>query len=305
MKPTITPIFEQPELGLAGPILYRGYQIEEGIRAIEEKRRQDEEYERTRPERERKAAEIVNQSRPQSGWAAAGTFIARPLRRNEDGSIQERTPLINPTPPPPTDNPFHDPDVDMDDEDTPLISSEGIRGRNVNTAPDLEDVDLSDEPPRQPPQTSSSIPRPTGNQIAAGGAAVAAGAAIGASTYIEATTRTGTSIPRLPQNPPPSQPPQPPPEPPPTPINPPPNTSDPVYNLPTEDPYNPNDTQPNPPPIQPEVPPPPNTDMDIDLDTTELVVVKELRVPISRSSVPALLTGVTLGSVATGLYFLL
>lgn len=79
----------------------------------------------------------------------------------------------------------------MDDEDTPLISSEGIRGRNVNTAPDLEDVDLSDEPPRQPPQTSSSIPRPTGNQIAAGGAAVAAGAAIGASTYIEATTRAG------------------------------------------------------------------------------------------------------------------
>jgi hypothetical protein len=97
MKPGITPIFEQPELGLGGSaIFYRGYQIVEGISAIEEKRRRDREYELYRPEMERKASEIVSQSQPSSGWAAAGTYIARPLRRNESGTMEEQKPLIAP-----------------------------------------------------------------------------------------------------------------------------------------------------------------------------------------------------------------
>ena len=115
---------------------------------------------------ERKASEIVSQSQPSSGWAAAGTYIARPLRRNESGTMEEQKPLIAPgslsglsiLAPPRYDNVFHgddEMDEDMDEEST-LLPSTGLRNRNVDTPSDLRDVDLSDENENQNQSKSKS-----------------------------------------------------------------------------------------------------------------------------------------------------
>jgi hypothetical protein len=96
LKPPPFVAVEQPELGLAGPILYRAYQIEQGIEAIEEKRRRDEEEERIREENFRIASERFRNYRPPGGYSSMGSYIIRPPHRGSarNTSDEEKIPLL-------------------------------------------------------------------------------------------------------------------------------------------------------------------------------------------------------------------
>jgi len=218
-----------------------------------------------------------------------------------------------------------DEDIPFMDERTPIMMVRPRAGyvpteSNISGSNELEDVDLRDVQPTPPQPT----PRVTIGRAAAAGGAVLAGGAIAEGIYVE--TRN-PSTPQIPQpNPPaetPTQPPatdvpteppnnptnptQPPVEPPVQPSNP--DTGNPIYDLP------PDQIQPPPyiPPVTPNQPPSGEIPMDIDFPSgpepnegKELVLVKEIRVQRnSRQSVlPALLTGVAVGSGITGLFFL-
>jgi hypothetical protein len=368
-KPTITPVFEQPEEALGGVLAYRGYQIYQGLRSIDQKRREDE-------ENQNHTNQVINQ-RPIT-TSEAGTYIASPVRRNESGSIEERTPLIGgaggsssssssqnqyssagtyigsrpgrtnetgtreeKTPliapgslsglsilrPPnsETKDMYHDDQneepLDIEEgEQQPFSSSTGMRARrpqtpsnvsDVSNQSDMQDVDLHDTQPQPVLPT-----QPTTTNTVAGGVAVGGALAIAGAGYVEAANRN-RNLPRIPRYPNPNPNPNPPPQPTqptqPTQPPPPPQTNDPIFDLPkdndTTTPYQPpdtNQTQPVQPPIQDiedieDI----DNNMDIDSQSTELVVVKELIIPSNKSTIPALVTGVAVGASATALLFLI
>lgn len=306
MKPTIIPFVEQPELGLVGPLAYRGYQIEQGIEAIIDKKNRDRQEEEERKRSFDRANEIIAQQHPDSSW---GTFIATPWRhRGNSGTTEERQPLlpVQPAQPAPI---YHDPDED--DEDAPLLGDTGMRQRQsgpiINNEDDeLHDVDLSD-PPQAPQVNNRNNTNRNISRGLAAGAGVAATTAIGAGTYVGAVNRPVNV--RIPQGPDPTPPVQPPVQP----TNPviPPNLppSDPGQNpiIYPDDPDDSNQQPIIPPNITPTPPIPPiPTDHPMDLDDNEdtkgyeLVIVKEINT--QGSTVPALLTGVAFGSLATLLF---
>lgn len=315
MKPTIVPFVEsQPELGLAGPIAYRAYQIEQGIEAIIDKKNRDRQEEEERKRSFDRASQNIAQQHPDSSW---GTFIATPWRhRGTTATTEEKRPLlpaqpVQPVQPPPV---YHDPDED-EDEDAPLLGDTGIRQRGGTAITDagddeFHDVDLGE--PQQPQQPTPQANRNTTNRMIsrglAAGAGIAATTAIGAGTYVGALNRpVNVRIPQGPDPTPPVQPPSQPTNPPIVPTLPP---SDPGQNpiLYPDDPDDSSNQQPTPPPnIVPPTPPPvppsvPTNDaMDLDDDedmkTYELVIVKEIK--SQNSTIPALLTGFAFGSLAT------
>ena len=331
MKPTIVPFIEsQPELGLAGPILYRAYQTEQGIEALIDKKNRDRQEEEERKRAFDRASQNIAQQHPDSSW---GTFIATPWRhRGTSATTEEKQPLLPTVTSQPVQQPIYHDDQDQgyieineEGEDIPLLGDTGMRQRQQTTTyhddddDEFHDVELGQpQAPQQPPQQQpQNNPNTTNRNISRGlaaGAGIAATTGIGIGTYVGALNRPVNV--RIPHGPDPNPPVDPPPQPTNPPVVPTLPPSDPGQNpiLYPDDHGDSNQQQPTPPPnivpptIPPTVPPTPpvpNDAMDLDdnedtKEEYELVIVKEIKT--QESTVPALLTGVAFGSLATLLF---